>query len=193
LRPDLSIVKNPEAFFCDLIDTAAKNQRTLLSDHAKIYLINLLSENALANNLIKKVDTPLSIIFQQSQTEPLKQRRAMLKYVGDYSLYVAGYFSESLNRKIIDVGYYISIGGQAFGVLSNIANSNETSSMYFEMFKKFSSLVDILTEISLETSVTKAEDIIRMYDRWLHTGSYVLEKKLMEKGIITSDKKLKTA
>jgi hypothetical protein len=193
LRLELSIVKNPEAFFCDLVDTAAKNQKAVVSDYAKIYLINLLCQNASASNLINKMDTPISIILQQSLIEPLKQRRAMLKYVGDYSLYVAGYFSESLNRKIIDVGCYISIGGQAFGNLSNIASSSETSSLYHEMFNKFSSLVDILTEVSFETSITKAEDLIRMYDRWLRTGSSVLEKKLMEKGIITSDKKLKTA
>ena len=193
MRFDLSIVKNPEAFFCDLVNTAAKNQKAVISEHAKIYLVNLLCQNALGNNLINRADTPISIILQRSLMEPLKQRRATLKYVGDYSLYVAGYFSESLNRKIIDVGCYISLGGQAFGNLSNIANSSETSNLYLEMFNKFSSLVDILTEISFETSITKAEDLIRMYDRWLHTGSTILEKKLMEKGIITSDKKLKTA
>ncbi|MEI6079184.1 MAG: hypothetical protein WCQ53_00910 [bacterium] len=187
----LTLVKNPEFFFSELVDTAIKNQQVQLSDHAKIYIINLLSRNIKSNDA-PYLDVPLSIIFQQSFIEPLRQRRPMLKYVGDYSLYIGGYFSESLNRKIIDVGYYLSVGAQAFSNLSNIAESSQNSSLYSEIFKKFSNLMDILTEVSFETHISRAEDLIRLYDRWLKTGSSILERKLIEKGIITSDKKLRT-
>lgn len=193
MSPDLSVVKNSDNFFYDLLSAAVNNQKINISDQVKIYLIKLLSENVIKNDLISKSDTPLSIIFHKSMIEPIKERKMMLKYVGDYSLYVAGYFSESLNRKIIDTGYYISIGGQAFGRLSNLSSSPEVSTMYGEMFGKFNMLVDVLMEISFETSMTRAQDIIRMYDRWVHTGSPVLERKLIEKGVITSDKKLKIA
>ena len=195
----LSIVKRPEAFFSELLDAAIRNQHLDISDSAKVYLIDLLSRNAVNNELILKdpkcpyADKPISIVFQQSLAEPITQRREMLKYVGDYSLYIGGYFNESLNRKIIDVGYYIAIGGQAFGNLSNIAGSSQFSSLYYELFIKFSSLVDVLIEVSFDTFMTKATDILRLYDRWIQTGSKVLERKLIEKGIITVDKKLKPA
>ena len=195
----VSIVKRPEAFFSGLLEAAIKNQKLNISDTAKVYLIDLLSKNAISSELIGKnekfpyADKPISVVFQQSLIEPINQRREMLKYVGDYSLYIGGYFNESLNRKIIDVGYYTCIGGQAFGNLSRIATSSQVGSLYNEMFIKFSSLMDILIEVSFDTFMTKATDVLRLYDRWIQTGSTVLERKLIEKGIITIDKKLKPA
>ncbi|MCX6111858.1 MAG: hypothetical protein NTY22_01020 [Proteobacteria bacterium] len=195
----VSIIKRPEAFFSELLEVAIKNQKLRISDSAKVYLIDLLSRNVSNNELIGNnprcpyADKPISIVFQQSLIEPINQRREMLKYVGDYSLYIGGYFNESLNNKIIDVDYYISIGGQAFGNLSKITKSSQTASLYYEIFNKFANLVDIFMEISFDTFITRAEDLIRLYDRWLQTGSNVLERKLMEKGIITVDKKLKPA
>ena len=195
----VSIIKRPEAFFSELLESAIKNQKLNLSDSAKVYLIDLLSRNATNNELIGPndkypyADKPISIVFQQSLAEPINQRREMLKYVGDYSLYIGGYFNERLNRKIIDVGYYTCIGSQAFGNLSRIATSSQVEALYNEMFIKFSSLMDILVEVSFDTLMTKATDVLRLYDRWIQTGSAVLERKLIEKGIITVDKKLKPA
>jgi len=195
----LSIIKKPEAFFSELLESAIKKQKLNISDSTKVYLIDLLSRNATNNELIVKTDKcpyadkPISIIFQQSLIEPISQRREMLKYVGDYSLYIGGYFNESLNRKIIDVGYYTCIGSQAFGNLSRIATSSQIGSLYNEMFIKFSFLMDLLIEVSFDTLMTKATDILRLYDRWLQTGSAVLERKLIERGVITIDKKLKPA
>ena len=199
MKIELSIVKRPEAFFSELLENAVKNQNLNISDSAKVYLIDLLSRNATHNELVGPndkhpyADKPISIVFQQSLAEPITQRREMLKYVGDYSLYIGGYFNESLNRKIIDVGYYTAIGGQAFGNLSRIAVSSEFSSLYNEIFVKFASLMDIFIEVSFDTFMTRATDLLRLYDRWIQTGSTVLERKLIEKGIITADKKFKPA
>ena len=41
-------------------------------------------------------------------------QRASLKQIGDVSLFVSGFFSDSLRRKLVDVDYYVSIGGVAY-------------------------------------------------------------------------------
>lgn len=193
---DLIITKQTDEFFKDHIDLAIKNQNIELSDQTKFYLIDLLSRNT-TNNIVNGVldqiygETPLSIIFQQSFIEPVKQKKIMLKYVGDYSLYVGGFFSESFNRKIIDLSYYIGIGELAFSNLAKVAASSKLSSLYTEIHSRFPVLIDVLMEVSFDTCITKAQDLIRTYDRWVQTGSLILKRKLIEKGLITLDKKIK--
>ena len=41
------------------------------------------------------------------------EQRASLKQIGDVSLFISGFFSDSLRRKLVDVDYYVSIGGGA--------------------------------------------------------------------------------
>ncbi|MEI6093273.1 MAG: hypothetical protein WCQ47_06280 [bacterium] len=193
---DLIITKQMDEFFKDQIDIAIKNQNVKISELAKLYLVNLLSKNTkenIVNGDLNQTygDTPLSIIFHKSLMEPIEQKKIMLKYVGDYSLYVGGFFSESFNRKIIDLPYYINIGGLAFSNLSKVAGSSELRSIYKDVCARFSTLIDILIEVSFDTNITKVEDLIKSYDRWAQTGSAVLKRKLMEKGIMTVDKKIK--
>ena len=101
------IIKSPAEFFNGLIEQNLANKNRTLDEYLKFYLVSLLLENVDPENLLKKnekhpyADDPIALIFQRSFLEPTNKRRQMLKYVGDYSLYVAGFFRESLNRKIL--------------------------------------------------------------------------------------------
>ena len=120
--------------------------------------------------------------FNRQCTSRIRKKWICFRFVGDYSLYVAGYFSESLNRKLVDVDYYIDIGRSAYQSLANVARSQVRQEIFSGLHQKFPSLVEVLTEISFHTNSTTAEDLIRLYDRWLKTGSSVLEKKTDGKG-----------
>jgi hypothetical protein len=127
----------------------------------------------------------LSLLYLEAFNERLVNKRAMLKFVGDYALYISGYFGDSFNGKIVDPSYYIALGSNAFANLSKIAASSVNSLLYLDIFERFTDLVDVLTEISFDTMMSSAEDLIKLYDRWLRTKSKILERKLIEKGIVT--------
>ena len=45
------------------------------------------------------------------------EQRARLRYLGDFSLFTSGFFSDSLSRRAVDVDYYVSMGEFAYGSL----------------------------------------------------------------------------
>lgn len=195
----ISICCNIKDFFNELLNNAILHQNVVLSENTKKYITELLSNNMNPENLIKKNDnnpypeTPLAILFQQATMEEASTKIKMFKFIGDYSLYIGGYFSESLNRKIIDVDYYISMGSNAYNNLSGLSASGDNKEIFAELYDKFLKVVELITEISFTTNSSTSNDLIRLYDRWLKTGNTILEQKLNERGIVTSEKTLKVA
>jgi hypothetical protein len=182
---------NTELFFSKLIDKAVYNQALNISEEIKFYLLSLLSKNATSPNLIKQGNTglynnrPLSLIYLEALNEQLVIKKKMLKFVGDYTLYISGYFGDSFNGKIVDPKYYVVLGSNAFGNLAKLSQNSSNAELYIDIFQTFSDLVDILTEVSFDTMTSSSEDLMKLYDRWTRTKSKVLERKLIEKGIIT--------
>src|SRR5256885_16377593 len=88
-------------FFHEVVTAAIKNQGVDTSEPTEFYLVNLL-----ANYTKSPVDdAPLGLKMAQSVFQAPDERARHLREVGDTSLYVTGFFSESLERKLVDVDY----------------------------------------------------------------------------------------
>lgn len=154
MKNKLSVIFTPFLFFNDLIERSISEQKLNLDDSLKFYLASLLSENMDPNKLLKKSEEhpyagmPLAIIFRQSLLEQTEKRKKMLKYVGDYSLYVGGYFSESLKKGLVSHSYYISIGEDAFSGLSAISRQKNLSILYNDIVDNFIQMLLILKGVS---------------------------------------------
>lgn len=152
-----SIIKSPEEFFNELVESSVNQQGLGLDQQLRAYLVYLLSENVDPETLLKKnkkhpyADQALILTLKQAQSQINETNRQMLKYVGDYCLYVTGYFNESLKRKIVNASYYTSIGGEAFRSLSFASRKSSLSSLYYDIFKNFIDLVNILKNVSIMT------------------------------------------
>jgi len=111
------------------------------------------------------------------------RQRVTLKEIGDVALFVSGFFSDSLNRKLVDVDYYVSIGGRAYNVLSRV-ETDTFSPVFAELGEKFVGFVDVLSEVSERTSCTSNSDLLRLYEKWLKTGSRRSGQLLVERGVV---------
>ena len=109
--------------------------------------------------------------------------KAVEKQIGDLSLFISGFFLDSLNRKLVDVDYYVSIGGCAYNILSR-AESDTFSPVFAELGEKFVGFVDVLTEVSERTSCSSNTDLLRLYEKWLKTGSRRSGQLLVERGVV---------
>ena len=98
------------------------------------------------------------------------RQRANLKQIGDFSLFISGFFADSLHRKLVDVDYYVSIGGTAYTALSRY-ETDTFSPVFAELAEKFIRFVDVLSEVSERASLCSNADLLRLYERWLKTGS----------------------
>ena len=180
------VLENPRDFFVDRVEGALRHLKFQPLPASRHYLVDLLQYFMFSRNLISKGET-LAEIYLQAQISPPTLRNDLLKKLGDSSLYISGFFGDSLNRKVVDIDYYVDMGGVAYGALASGAQSDETSQMYDEFSKRFAVFVDVLTYISQESLIQTNGDLLKLYDRYIATGSRLAETQLLEKGLLNAD------
>jgi len=179
----IDIFSEPMSFFRKLVTTSLENQKVETSQDVEFYLVSLLVRYMQIEYLLNSQKDPLAIQYHKALLLPHKMRVQLLKDLGDVALYISGFFSDSLSRKIIDVDYYMNMGGIAYQNLSHEFPQNSLKELYKDLATKFSAYVDILAEISDQAFAHSQRDLLRLYEKWLKTKSERLEKLLKEEGL----------
>jgi hypothetical protein len=178
--------KDPREFFVDQVEGALKRLKFTPSPLSRDYLVDLLQHFMFSSNLPPRRET-LAELYLRAQNAASPQRQEMLKRLGDSSLYISGFFGDSLSRKIIDIDYYVDMGGVAYATLASFAADEQVSRVYGEYSTRFAEFVDVLTYISQESRVQTNEDLLKLYDRYMATGSRLAGEQLVEKGLLNAD------
>lgn len=178
-------------FFSELIDEAKQSRNLKLDFLVKEYLVSLLNQYIPVSNFSLSFDQKSNVMLAEvllraSLTEK-NEKIGILKKLGDMSLYVSGFFGDSLKRKIIDVDYYAEIGGSAYSSLAHEVDDEDLAFIYDEFSQKFLEFVDLLTLISQKSMVQTNTDLLRLYDRYISTGSKLAKEQLIENGLLTTD------
>lgn len=177
-------------FFRQEVETARTDLGLKLTDVVEYYLVNLLCEFSEAQRHQRLGEEPLALMYKRAQDADSVERMALLKTLGDAALYTAGFFTEFIERSLVDLDYYVSMGGNAYRDLSAIVGGQRRGEAFGELYeqlgKRFTELVDVLNQIA-ERSQQQAErntDLLRLYDRWNRTGSQRIQRLLVEKGLL---------
>jgi hypothetical protein len=168
-------------YFKDLVDRALTHQGVATQELTSYYVVQLLAGFLQQPENVD--DGPLSVRLAQALESGGMRQRASLKQIGDLSLFIAGFFSESLNRKMVDVDYYATIGGRAYHALSRV-ETDTFSPVFAELGSKFVDFVDVLSEVSERTSCATNVDLLRLYEKWVKTGSRRSGQLLVERGVV---------
>jgi len=179
-----------EEHFLSEVRSAFEKQKLQAHPHTEFYLVRLLSDFSHRDNLFShplSEDTPLAIAYLESlNSGGIAGLRAM-KRIADFALYITGFFPDSLQRKNIDLDYYAAMGGNAYRRLHTSAREMESggafSETFLELSDRFLNFVDVLAEISEHSHLGTDSDLLRLYEKWLCTGSERLKLKLAEFGI----------
>lgn len=181
---------NVKDYFQTLVDSACVNQKVQVRVETNFYIVNLLTSFTYADMLSdssgrRTLFEPLAHMYAQA----LEQQNSVGRYqsfrrLGDAALFVSGLFSESLNRKLVDMDYYIAMGGGAYGYLSETSTVRPGfSHIYQELSSKFVDFVDVLGEVSEQANLSRASDTLRLYETWLRTGSKRAATRLRKQGL----------
>jgi hypothetical protein len=176
-------------FFRDLLTRAIENQRARVQPFTELYLVNLLHEFLASEALYVQAEDgtwhqkPLALLLKEALEEEGPARVRLLRRLGDTSLFISGFFPDSLGRRssLIDVDYYISMGGRAYDAVARHALER---SLWEELADKFRLLVDLLNEVSERTLACHDAGVLRLYERWLKTGSDRLATLLVRQGVL---------
>ncbi len=168
-------------YFKALVDDALVHQRISASELTSFYVVHLLT--TFLQRPAEDDGEPLALKLARALEVGGAQQRSSLKQIGDVSLFVSGFFSDSLRRKLVDVDYYAAIGGSAYSALSRY-ETDAFSPAFAELARKFGDFVDVLSEVSERTSCASNADLLRLYEKWLKTGSRHSGKLLEERGVV---------
>ncbi|MEO0337098.1 MAG: hypothetical protein AAF202_11930, partial [Pseudomonadota bacterium] len=155
------------------------------------YISQLLQFYLFTENLFEEASertpTMAEKLLNAFNTAEPRQRAEGLKKVGDTALYVTGFFGDSFKRKIIDIDYYVEIGGSAYASLATADRSNMYTPVFEDLSSRFPEYVDVLTYMSQQSQLQSNNDLLRLYDRYIMTGSKLAEEQLEAEGILNSD------
>ena len=186
-------VANLQDFFRTSIDTVIDKQGVNVDPHATHYVVNLLTLFSRSDELYEDDGEnyglrPLALMLADAaDARTPEERNYSLQRIGDVSLFVAGFFADGLARKAVDLDYYIYMGGNAYGSLSDEVRGtfrgNAFAEIYEELARKFQVLVDVLNEVRDNARPDSDVDLLRTYEVWLKTGSKRAEKLLKAQGV----------
>jgi hypothetical protein len=187
-------VRNLEDYFRASIDDVMTRQRVDVDPHATHYVVNLLTLYSRSEEFYEDDGEtyglrPLALMLADAaDARTATQRNHSLQRIGDVALFVAGFFAESLASKPVDIDYYIRMGGNAYGSLSDEVRGtfrgNAFAPIYRELAVKFQVLVDVLNEVRDEARRDTDVDLLRTYEVWLKTGSRRARRLLRRYGVV---------
>ena len=172
-----------EAFFHEAVDQAMKDKGVEADPLTGYYLVQLLA--TYAKQPID--DTPLALKMMGAFDAAPREKRERLREVGDTSLFVSGFWTESFARRMVDVDYYIGLGGSAYGELARTGDGwrrDPYGDVYGALASQFARFVEVLTIISRRLMPpTGPRDIVKLYEQWLRTRSGWAAQRLAALGV----------
>jgi len=188
--PAIRTEQNTFDFFYQHVRESLQHQHITITASSEHYLVNLLvdyTRSQRAFSLMQNDGRPLALIYHQAHHEAVNSKIRIFKELGDFSLFTAGFFPDSFNRKVTDVDYYVVLGRSAYGHLSLLLQKISRGTfhlLYEELAAKFVSITNILSEISSTSAIQWNDGILRVYERWLKTRSRRDERLLFSRGVI---------
>ena len=188
------IFVSTKEFFEEIVADAFEKRKMQTYPLVKGYLVNLLEFYVPTSNLFDENDSlgrrtqdTLAETLLKAQSSEHHVRVELLKKLGDRSLYISGFFGDSLQRKLVDLDYYADMGGMAYGALAETVREDTVAKVYREMAHRFLDYAEILTYISSKSRLHNEENIMRLFETYSRTGSELAREKLIEKGLVPAD------
>jgi hypothetical protein len=176
-------------FFRDQLITALERQRVSTSAFTESYLVHLLAAFVRGQHLPGREpgfdETPLAFLYARALQAARFERAVLLRATADTALFVAGFFANSLPGGDGDIRYYASVGGRAYAHLGREHEREDPAgtSVFNELAGRFLRFVDVLAEISERTRLSTPLSVVKLYERWMATGSPRAAALLAEQGI----------
>lgn len=182
---DVSVME----FFREHVDSALCHQKVRSAEITVFYLVSLLtrfSEITVPAEDSWPKNEALALVFHRALRDARignNQQRRILKDLGDKILFVSGFFSESIRKSGADIDYYVAFGTHAFRCLS-LRENDALAIVFTDLAERFVVYTDVLNEVSEQTRCATSSDLLRLYEKWLKTGSSRTGQLLVERGVV---------
>lgn len=122
-------------------------------------------------------------LLEAAQMNREDQKKAY-KEVADMSLIVCGYFSESVNKKIVDTQYYSQLGKMAYGHLNNMMPAFLDIPSFYQMIATcFESMTTLMSLMAVKNRTGVENHLIF---KKILKNEPVSEKEMLVSGIFST-------
>lgn len=190
--PLIHLHADVRTLFEQTLDAAALGRETGASPAARTYLVGLLTDYARAERLAEAgLDRPLTLQLAEAERWRGPERFERLRTLGDAVLYVSGFFGVHLRQRGVEEGYVASLGARAYqGALAMLGTGDRgagAADVLAELagrFRDFSRLLGEVADRLLFAGAGGDRQLVRLYERWLATGSAALADALVGRGVL---------
>jgi hypothetical protein len=187
-------VRNLCDYFRTSIDGVIAQQGIELDPHATHYVVNMMTLFSRSEELYEDDGEnfglrPLAVMLADASDAPSPEHRnQILQRIGDVALFISGFFVDSLASKAVDIDYYIHMGVNAYGSLSEEVRHSVRGRAFADVFRElaanFQVLTDILHEVRDSACAESDTNLLRTYEIWRKTGSRRAEEILRRQGVV---------
>jgi hypothetical protein len=193
--PTIAISPNITEYFQEVISDAIRVRRVEATDAAATYLVSLLCSFTHPDEEAGSgFNRPLTFLLHDALEASGAERFRRLRALGDHSLYALGFFGGHIALKGVDRGYVSSVGSSAYthaaAMLRTRAHAERrpgAPDVLSELATKFDRFAAVLADVAEGTLACGARDersTVKLYERWMRTGSSRLAEELGARGIV---------
>jgi hypothetical protein len=184
---------NVTSFFQEIVEDAIKAQRVEATGGATHYLVGLLADYAHPDRRAgEALARPLAFLLDEAlHTPEPAERFTRLRTLGDGILYSCGFFGDHFEARGLDERYLFGIGTAAYGGARAMlgGGGGGDGDLFGELASKFGVFVDVLADVADSTTAMgagagTAQSLVKVYERWLRTGSEKLATALTSHGLV---------
>jgi hypothetical protein len=181
----------PRAVFARLVEGAVRSTRPPPTELAASYLVELLAGRVRLDP--GEADSTLAeeLLCARLESGPARTRR--LHALGDRALFVSGFFGDRLTRSAVGPGYYRAVGSAAYADVAADLSARRAGGTWTRLFQeladRFRDFVDVLAEVGDRARPGGDADLLRLYVRYLETGSPRDRRRLLAAGQVPPDRR----
>jgi hypothetical protein len=183
-------------FFREALGLALEERKVLATPPTEHYLVALLSDFAHPDELTQETfERPLSLQLAEALNMVGRERFERLRTLGDAVLYTSGFFFDHLKTRGVHLEYVSSLGARAYdGAASMLRHADGRSGkgarapeLFEELAHNFTPFTEVLSTLAVGLLARSApgsdSGALRLYEKWLDTGSSELARALISRGI----------
>ncbi|MFO0588116.1 MAG: hypothetical protein U0441_11280 [Polyangiaceae bacterium] len=188
----IAVAPSLSHFFHDVVNDALRARHVEATPEASGYLVSLLCEYAHPTEEAHSTfSEPLTFLLRDALEAPGPERLRRLRALGDGVLYAIGFFGEHLTARGADRKYIEQVGATAYqhaAAIVRIKLSRHGEPPIFSelstKFERFAAVLGDVAEDTLGAMVRDSQSLVKVYERWIRTGSTRLADELGMHGIV---------
>ena len=189
----IELSANVTEFFEDIVADAIQNRGYETTEAASTYLVALLADYSRPGQLGEEtLSRPLTLLLDEALHTAGQERFERLRTLGDGVLYVSGFFGEHFETRGIEQSYVSTLGASAYENAAAMLrhggpNEGAAPDLFRELAEKFRMFMRLVADIADSLRAQSASTdraVIKLYERWLQTGSTPIAEALTSYGLV---------